>query len=823
VRIFFVLLLGINLLCNSLYGQSNYALKGMVADESNQALTGATVFLYPVGKGTTTDLQGRFSIDGIDRGTYRIEISFMGYKPFADTITITGNDFYRARLSVITLNLHEVVIHDNYSEERRKEEPLNIEIVNDEYLKQNLGGSLMKSLERLPGITTIDIGSGQSKPVIRGLGFNRVVVVENDIKHEGQQWGVDHGLEIDQYAVEMIEVIKGPASIMYGSDAIGGVIDLKSNRIPSENTIGGTVDLTYKSNNEFGGGSVFLYGRKKWFFADLRVTLLDYADYKVPADSIDIYSYRAALYRHHMRNTAGNEQNVNASFGIALPGFKSRFFVSDVNGRSGFFANAYGLEPRNVDTELHDKSSRDINYPYHGVNHFKIINQSRYTRERWIFETDLGFQRNFRQEFSEYVSHGYMPAVFPDTMGYSADLELQFEKYVYSGNLKLTYDKTTATRYVIGVNSDFQDNRIDGRGFIIPAFKQFTVGGFILGKHAFTEKSILQAAVRYDYGHVTTQAYYDWFPSPEINEGDTSYAYLQRAGEVSRGFSSLSWSVGYNFNPGKWSYKANLGKSFRIPVAKELAANGVNYHTFSYEVGDTALSPEVSYQFDAGVEYGSEKFAIGITPFMNYFSNYIYLNPTSEHDRLYGNGNQVFYYTQARVLRYGIEIHAHYQLIKPLQLGFMGEYVYSEQLSGEKKGFTLPFSPPPSALVNLKFQKPKVGFIGNAYCSIDYRIAAPQNHIVPPEETTTGYQVVNISFGGDVRLGGQQVSISFQVQNLLNNKYYNHTSYYRLLNVPEPGTNFIINVTVPFGGSVNNHKGIQRNSQRNTKDYSGNQ
>jgi hypothetical protein len=86
-----------------------------------------------------------------------------------------------------------------------------------------------------------------------------------------------------------------------------------------------------------------------------------------------------------------------------------------------------------------------------------------------------------------------------------------------------------------------------------------------------------------------------------------------------------------------------------------------------------------------------------------------------------------------------------------------------------------------------------------------------------------GYQVVNMSFGGDLRLGGQQVSISFQVQNLLNNKYYNHTSYYRLLNVPEPGTNFIINVTVPFGGSVNNHKGTQRNSQRNTKDYSGNQ
>jgi len=802
-----MLLVSINLLCCSSFGQSIYELKGLVADENNQALPGATVFLYPSGKGTTTDLQGRFAIDDLERGTYRIEISFMGYKPFADTITISGNDFYRARLSVNTLNLHEVVINDNYSEERRKEEPLNIEIVNNEYLKQNLGGSIMKSLERLPGITTIDIGSGQSKPVIRGLGFNRVVVVENDIKHEGQQWGADHGLEIDQYAVDMIEVIKGPASIMYGSDAIGGVIDLKTNRISAENTMGGTVDLSYKSNNEFGGGSVFVYGRKKWFFADLRVTLLDYADYKVPADSIDIYSYRAALYHHHMRNTAGNEQNVNVSFGIVLPGFQSRVFVSDVNSKSGFFANAYGLEPRNVDTELHDRSSRDINYPFHSVNHFKIINQSRYTIEKWTFETDLGFQRNFRQEFSEYVSHGYMPAVFPDTMGYSADIELQFEKYVYTGNLKLSYDRNAATRFVMGVNSDFQDNRIDGRSFIIPAFKQFTAGGFILGKHTFKEKSILQAAVRYDYGHIITQAYYDWFPSLVIHGGDTSYAYLQRAGEINRGFSSISWSVGYNYNPGKWSYKANVGKSFRIPIAKELAANGVNYHSFSYEVGDASLSPEISYQLDAGIEYGSGKFAIGITPFLNYFRNYIYLNPTSEHDRLYGSGNQVFYYTQAKVFRYGIEIHAHYQLMKALQLGFIGEYVYSEQLSGEKKGFMLPFSPPASALINLKYQKPKIGFAEDVYFSVDYRLTATQNHIVPPEEITKGYQVINIGLGGDVRLKDQCVSISIQVQNLLNNKYYNHTSYYRLLNVPEPGTNFIINVSVPFGGSYNPHPG----------------
>lgn len=823
VRKIILLLISINLLHCVSFGQSIYELEGLVVDENNQPLSGATIILFPGEKATTTGFQGNFTISGLEQGTYRIEISFIGYKPLQDTVSMNGNTTYRAQLSVSPLTLQEVVISDNYSEERKKEEPLNIEIVNDRYLRQNLGGSVMQSLERLPGLSTIDIGPGQSKPVIRGLGFNRVVVLENDIRHEGQQWGADHGLEIDQYAVGRVEVVKGPASILYGSDAIGGVIDLQTNHIPAENTVGGSVDISGKSNNDFGGGSVMLYARKHALHANLRVTLLGFADYRVPADSIDIYSYRAALDRRRMRNTAGNEQSVNLSVGYLGTKFRSRLFISDLNGKTGFFANAHGLEPRNVDTGLHDASNRDINMPYHYVNHLKIINQSRLDLEKVTVEAGLGFQRNFIQEWSRYIAHGYMPAAFPGNTGYSADLEREFKKYIYSGNLKIRYDRNDRSEFDFGLNSEFHDNRIGGWAFIIPAYKQFTIGGFALGKYSFSQKSILQAAVRYDYGHIRTAEYRDWYPSPVINESDTAYEHLQRAAAINRDFSSVSWSVGYNYNPGKWSFKANLGKSFRMPIAKELAANGVNYHTFSYEVGDAGLSPEVAWQLDAGAEYGAEKLALGLTPFVNYFRNYIYLNPTAQHDRLYGNGNQVFNYTQARVFRYGFEVHAHYQVIKPLQLGLVIEYVYSEQLSGEKKGFTLPFAPPASGIVNIRYLKPKVGFLRNAYVSLDYRVTATQKHIVPPEEVTKGYQVVNLGLGADIRMKDQNISLSVQVQNLLNNKYYNHTSYYRLLNVPEPGLNLIIHVSVPFGDRGLNHKGTQRNAQRNTMDYTDNQ
>ncbi len=780
------------------FGQSNYQLKGVVVDENNSALAGASVFLYPIKAGTITDNMGKFIFSNLQKESYVIEISFIGYQTIVDSIRINGDKTFKAKLNSATLNLQEVVVTDNYAETRKKEASLNIEIVNDDYLKQNLGGSLMNSLERLPGVTTIDIGSGQSKPVIRGLGFNRVVVVENNIKHEAQQWGADHGLEIDQYAVDNIEVIKGPASLMYGSDAIGGVIDMKNSKLPDDNSFGGTIDLSGKTNNDLLGSSLSLFIRKNWLYANFRSTYLDYGDYRVPTDSVDIYSFRAALHKNYLRNTAGKETNLHFTFGIIQKRFQSKFYLSSVNSKGGFFANAHGLEPRNVDVELHDKSNRDVQFPYQTVNHIKVINSSFYRWEKLKLEFDLGFQSNFRKEWSQYVQHGYMPAIFPDTLDFNPNLERQFKKFVYSGNMILSGSFDNKTQFKFGVNSEYQSNQIDGRSFIIPAYAQFQFGSFAFVKYAVTEKSLLQAGIRYDYGHINTEEYYDWFPSPVIENGDTTLQYLQRAGNINRSFSNFSWSVGYNFNPAKWSFKVNVGKSFRIPIAKELAANGVNYHHFSYEVGNPDLSPEISWQLDAGVEYASKKVAVGATPFLNYFSNYLYLNPTSEHDRLYGNGNQIYYYTQSKVLRYGAELHAHYELLKFLQIGIIGEYVYSEQQSGEKKGFTLPFSPPPSGILNVKYHPQKTNFVGNAYVSLDYRITAPQYNVVPPEETTAGYQVINIGLGGDINLKNQKINISIQIQNLLNTKYFNHTSYYRLINVPEPGRNFILNISIPF-------------------------
>ncbi|MFW6290539.1 MAG: TonB-dependent receptor [Mariniphaga sp.] len=779
-------------------GQESVHLSGTITTFREKPLPGASIRLSPGNRGAVAGDDGKFKIHNLSAGEFIIEVSFIGFQPVQDTVSLTADREINIVLKEKIQTLQEVMILDNYAQQRNKEEPLNVEIVNDDFLKQHLGGSLMQSLERLPGISAIDIGAGQSKPIIRGLGFNRVVVVENGIKHEAQQWGADHGLEVDQFAFDRIEVIKGPSSLMYGSDAIGGVIDLKQVEVPQKKSLGANINLTGKSNNDLAGTSVLVYGRQDKLFFTLRGTLIDFADYRVPADSIDIYSYRAPLHRNRLRNTAGREKNLYFSAGYQNNGTSARLFVSNVSAKQGFFANTHGLEPRRVDTDMHDASDRDIHMPFQEVNHFKAMGRIAVQKETYYLRTEVGFQRNNRQEWSPYTRHGFMPATVPAGLKFPPELERQYIKAVYSVNATAGFHITPASELSSGINAGYQEHDIDGRGFIIPAYNQLNAGGYLLVKHKLPGAGRLQAGIRYDQGKLTTRSYFDWYTTPVTTDEGIADSMLQRAPALKRNFSSFTWSIGYNLNNEHFSFKANAGKSFRMPIAKELAANGINYHRFSYEKGNPELSPEISYQLDAGMELHTHRFAIGITPFGNYFPNYIYLNPGYEHDRLYGNGNQVFSYTQSKVMRLGGELHSHYDIIPQLKTGLIVNYIWSEQLSGSKKGFTLPFSPPASGLLNLKYLPQITGLFRLTYASLDIKLTAAQNRIVPPEEKTPGYTVLNFSAGTELKVKNHPVSFSFQVQNLLNKKYFNHTSYYRLINVPGPGRNLILNINIPI-------------------------
>ncbi len=774
-----------------------YRLEGRVADDSGTPIVGANVTLEPNGKQTLTSDQGIFAFDGLTDNDYTLAIRKSGYEHQTVPATIAGRN-HRVDIQLVPIVhvLEEVLVLENPIRRRKQEESMNVEVIGRDFIQRNLGGSLMTTLERLPGIQTIGIGSGQSKPLIRGLGFNRLVVVDQGIKHEGQQWGVDHGLELDQFAAGEVELIKGAASFIYGSDAIAGVVDVRPVAIPYPHHLRGEVTLIGKSNNGQYGTSVSLGGRGERWFIDGRATYQRYGDYRVPTDTVYIYDYPVDLHRQRLRNTAGYDNGLHLHAGFLGKHLRSTIYISNVYSKSGFFANAHGLEPRQVDATTHDRSYRDILLPRQQVNHFKAINRNALSIGQHRLSMELGFQRNFRQEFNNYVNHGYMPANYPDTLGIPRDLEREFDKHVYSLNLR---DLVEWGRHslIFGLNGERQDNAIDGWSFLVPGFKQSSLGSFVYDKYRLSDQWLLHGALRYDHGYLRTATYRDWFPSGGAEQSE----YLVRAEALQRRFNSFVWSAGVNYNGDQLEFKANIGKSFRMPIAKELAANGVNYHYFSYERGDTDLSPEESYQADATLSWNSGRWIVKLSPFYNYFPNYIYLNPTASFDYHYGAGNQVFHYAQSRVLRYGGEVELTYRLAKDLDISLLGEYLYAEQLSGDKRGFTLPFSPPPSLLANISWS-PKLGTsIQNPYLSIDHRWVGSQHRIVPPERKTEGYGITALQAGATLEWAGRPLHISLQVQNLTNKRYLNHTSFYRLIGLPEASRNIVMSIQLPINFS----------------------
>lgn len=762
--------------------QSDFTLSGNVTCQHNDPLPGAVVQIDALMKGCVTGEDGEFQIKNIPPGKYVVEVSFLGYQPWIREVEVNEQQPLHVMLQREDHSIDEVLVEGTYQTILNREDSRSVALVNEQFLDDNRSGSLMQTLRRLPGISSIDIGSGQSKPLIRGLGFDRVVVAENGVAHQGQQWGADHGLEIDQYGVENIEVIKGPASLMYGSGAIGGVIDMRSYSIPGQHKSGVEIDLTGRSNNQSLGGSVALFKRWNHLFVKARASMVDYADYRVPADSIEYYSYYFRLKDGAMRNTAGYENSGNLVAGWISDKITTRLTVSQLSAKSGFFANAHGLEIRTSSID-YDRSSRTIDMPYQQVRHRKVMSNTTFRPGAHQIRINAGWQHNLREEFSEAVAHGYMPKP-------PHNLERWFQKETGSVNARWKIPETGRHNFTVGGDLEHQKNKIDGWGFIIPAFQSTESGLFIHDKIFLTPPWIVNAGVRVDYSHIKIESHRDWFATPGENGED----YILRAPETERDFSFVSWGLGINYHKEQSFFKLNFGNGFRMPLPKELAANGMNYHMYRYEEGDINISPEVSWQLDAAVGHEAKDFRLELNPFVTWFPNYIYLGPEAD----YYQGLQKFKYRENEVFRTGGELNFQYQVSDRVESTIESEYVYSRQLTGEKKGYTLPFSPPWTTDFSLEYSHPSFLSFEKMTLRGEYRLVAAQNEIVPPEKKTPGYGLTTLLAGASRRWGTIKVRWNFQVRNIFNVRYLDHTSFYRLIEAPGPGRNFILSMNMLF-------------------------
>ncbi len=765
-------------------------ISGIVIDEDEQAMPGVTISLNEGSYGTVTDHSGAFAFKELPVNTYRIEASFIGYEAYTTTLEPGSAGLHIIiQLTVKEYELEEVSIVNNRRETFRRAESTSVDVIGKNFLRTNRSGSLMQTLQSIPGVHSMNIGSGVSKPVIRGLGYYRVVFAQNGIKQSGQHWSSHTGLSVDQQSIHHLEIIKGPASLRFGSDAIGGVINTLPANIPQPGEFSGQVSLTGKTNTRWLGGSAGLSARRGDVYMHTNITHNSFGDFKVPFTDVFILPapVSSAEASHEVElgdyvpNTAGRENAFSLTTGVVRPWGNSYVDFNYHSTKTGFF-DWVGLQ-RESTREKHEESNRDIRIPYQTVDNYSLYHfTNAYFGENRL-EIALGYQYNVSSEHSPLFDR---TGNRREELIYFRDrdnLELELSLHNFSANVVYSFRGFENQQIDFVLNSAWEHNLIDGYSHILPEYDRISAGAGIIHQYSLSDKWLVNSGARVDFHR---------FEMKEALNPDPAFGVPVFNPGYSNVYQGTAFSLGLNYLPdNKTIVKLNVGKSYRMPSAYELGAYGLHRHEGRFEKGDVSINPEQSWQLDLGFDKNWQDTEVSVSPFVNYFTNYLYLNPTPE---LRPEG-QVYEYQQTDALLYGGEISLKKTFRNRIRFMAAGEYVYAVNLDGMR---SLPFIPPLSVLSKITYMFNNTGVVNNSRFCIEGIWAGAQNFTVPNELDTPGYLSLNASVCTDIRIGNQQANLSFRIRNILDNRYYNHISFYRRMRIPEPGRDFQILVTVPF-------------------------
>lgn len=785
-----LLLLLLLLIPSGVKSQKVTTVSGVVNDEQHLPLPGCHVHFGEVC--VITNIQGQFFIDKVHPGKRKLTFSFIGYQPLDTLVEIVAGQILQISLRPEVHRLNEISIQVQRFDTTRS---IKNEIVDSRFVAENLSGTFIKSLEKISGINVMNIGANASKPFIRGMGFNRVVVSENGIKQENQQWGADHGVEVDPFAVEAAELIKGASPIEYGSDALGGVINIDNQSLPFNGPASGEVSTLVKSINNTFGGSVQLQQRQNKFFYKARASYLNFGDYAIPADTIVYLTRKIPIYNRHLKNTAGNEFDWSGQLGYISTHFKSVLSVSNVAQKSGFFPGAHGIPDETKIAD--DGNSRNVEFPFQQVRHTKLSSNNKWFLHEFTLFADLGFQQNHRQEWSLFHSHfpGQNP---PDE---NPDLELDFSLTTFSGNLKAVFSSWERNELTVGLQNQYSDNRVDGYSYFLPSYQRFISGFFIKNEFTLNSKWKFFGGLRFDYGTYQGAAYFDSLVYqyvqnlPDRSLEEAAY-YAQRSQSVSKSYPGISWHVGSTFQGiSNTLFRINLGKAFRVPTAVELGANGVHHGSYRFEVGNPDLKNEAGYYFDFHGEYKKTSWNVGMGAYAYYFDNFIYLQPTGTLDHPLPDAGGIYYYRQSQALISGLELVASKTFYQKVSLDANLELPYNYLINEQGLlSYGIPFTPPVNGYLALKIQLvQKVSVAANSKWAWEKDKSRGQGELATP-----GYIHFGLVLMTDLNVKQLPLSLVFQVQNLFDKKYYNHMSFYRKLNIPEPGRNIQLVAKLKF-------------------------
>lgn len=792
----FFITVSVFLLGLSCLAQKNISFSGRVIEAATgNGLAGASILIQDARLGTVSDSGGHFYFRNIPRGHHLVEISFLGYSSVLQHLDIEEDKQVVISLNSTILENQGVTVTGIAAASSRKS-PIPVTIIRRADLLETPSTNIIDALSKQTGVSQVSTGPAISKPVIRGLGFNRVVVINDGVRQEGQQWGEEHGIEVDDASIARAEILKGPASLIYGSDALAGVVNLITNVPVAEGTIKGNYLSNFQSNNRLFSNHGAIGGNHQGFNWNAYGTIKSAGDYKNKFDG-------------RVLNSRFNEKNFGSVIGLNKRWGYSRLVFNSFNQNLGIIEGdrepltgrflVFTETPSERPASEEDLNGRSVLTPFQKVAHRKLLTDNNFTIGKNRLKITAGYQNNKRKEF----------AAMEEADDNDPELFFDLNTFTYNGSWTLPEQKTWRT--TIGFNGMTQQNTNRGKEEIIPDYTFNDAGGFLYTQGLF-EKYTISGGVRFDNRFINAK-------ESEEN-GETKFRAFKK------NFSNFSGSAGISFEPTDYlTFKANAGTGFRAPNLAELASNGAHEGTNRWEYGQQDLRSEKSFQLDGEVDLNNEHLTFGVNVFFNKINNFIFyrkLQGQSGGDSLIleDNGDILtgFQFDQNNAKLYGFEVNLdlHPHPLDWLHFENKISFVRGTFINSIFGTNNLPLIPAPRWISELKadIKKPLKQF-SNTYFLIefDYNFDQARPFTAYDTETPTpAYAVLNAGFGTAVMHRKKELfSIYLAANNITDEAYQNHLSRlkYTAVNdltgrrgVYNTGRNFSLKLNIPFSFST---------------------
>lgn len=743
--LFSLLFIGIS----SIYAQNN--LSGTITDSTNNPLLGVEIYSEQLHKGTTTDTDGNYNFNHIPNGKVTINFTFLGFKSVSKEFNFNNdNQTFNLKLEESVFKIDEIIISTPFNK-LQSENVMKVERLSAREIQKTGATTLAEGITNVAGVSQISTGASIGKPVIRGLSGNRVLVYTQGIRLENQQFGGEHGLGVNDAGIEGIEVIKGPASLLYGSDALGGVLYIQPEKFAPEkttklsfgqrffsNTVGTNTSLGIKTTNH------------NWQFL-ARGTYAQHADYKTP-------SYRVT-------NTRFKEKDLKLGVGFHENNFSTELRYNFNNSKLGL---TEGIGEQTTESHLE--------IPYQDIDNHIISLHNHLFFKNSKLDLDLGYTINNRKEFEEHEDHEEDEAEEEHEEHAEGEAALSMKLKTFSYNAKYHLPKMGKFELLVGTQGLNQTNTNFGEELLIPNARVNDFGVFTTGNLELNDNTHLQGGIRYDNRSIKTERH-------EIQHENEVHVF----NAIDKSFNSFTASLGLKTKLFKTlNTRINIANGFRAPNLAELTSNGVHHGTNRFEEGNNNLVNEKNLQFDLALDYRSEHFEIFANGFYNKLNNYIYLSPTGEIE----DEAPVFTYLQQDAKLYGGEFgfHLHPHPLDWLHLESSFETVIGKQDNGDY----LPLIPANTLKNTLRTEFSNKKWLQHGFASVSMHSYFKQDNVSQFETSTPAYNLVNLGFGGDIVINKYKFSTSVSVNNLFDKKYINHLSRLKADNILNAGRNIVV-------------------------------